>query len=188
MKKIINGFLKKEVQRFGLYVAGLILCLIAVSFIPEVRPLLPVFAVAFSVIIILALSVSVARFLQSKTDTHSLSDNETIMLEQQYTTKHPVYKVAYGEIHLLHDFIISRNKSRLVVIPLSRIEKVDERFRRVGVHKVPYITFVLDTGKHISVDFSSRHYKDGEPVINWLIERIGMEKVERGTEKSSLLR
>lgn len=30
MKKIINGFLKKEVQRFGLYVAGLILCLIAV--------------------------------------------------------------------------------------------------------------------------------------------------------------
>ena len=81
MKKIINGFLKKEVQRFGLYVAGLILCLIAVSFIPEVRPLLPVFAVAFSVIIILALSVSVARFLQSKTDPHSLSDNETIMLE-----------------------------------------------------------------------------------------------------------
>ena len=186
MKKIINGFLKKEVQRFGLYVAGLILCLIAVSFIPEVRPLLPVFAVAFSVIIILALSVSVARFLQSK--THSLSDNETIMLEQQYTTEHPVYKVAYGEIHLLHDFIISRNKSRLVVIPLSRIEKVDERFRRVGVRRVPYITFVLDTGKHISVDFSSRHYKDGEPVINWLIERIGMEKVERGTEKPSLLR
>lgn len=101
MKKVINGFLKKEVQRFGLSMAGLILCLIAVSVIPEAHPLLPVFAVAFSVIVILALSVSVARFLQSKADIHSLSDNETIMLEQQYTTEHPVYKVAYGEIHLL---------------------------------------------------------------------------------------
>lgn len=50
MKKIINGFLKKEVQRFGLSMAGLILCLIAVSVIPEVRPLLPVFAVVFSAI------------------------------------------------------------------------------------------------------------------------------------------
>ena len=188
MKKIINGFLKKEVQRFGLSMAGLILCLIAVSVIPEVRPLLPVFAVVFSAIIILALSVSVVRFLQIKADIHSLSDNETIMLEQQYTTEHLVYKVAYGEIHLLHDFIISRNKSRLIVIPLSRIEKVDERFRREGVHRVPYITFVLDTGKHIPVDFSSRHCKDGEPVINWLIERIGIEKVDRGTEKPSLLR
>ena len=115
--------------------------------------MLPVFAVAFSVIIIFALGVAVTRFLQSKTDTHSLSDNETIMLEQQYTTKHPVYKVAYGEIHLLHDFIISRNKSRLIVIPLSRIEKVDERFRRVGVHRVPYNTFMLATGTHISVAF-----------------------------------
>ncbi|MFR4987994.1 hypothetical protein [Anaerotruncus colihominis] len=188
MKKIINGFLKKEVQRFGLSMTGFILCLIAVSVIPEVRPLLPIFAVAFSVIIILALSASVARFLQSKADIHSLSDNETIMLEQQYATEHPIYKVAYGEIHLLHDFIISRNNSRLIVIPLSRIKKVDERFRRAGIHRVPYITFVLDTGKHIPVDFSSRHYKDGEPVINWLIERIGMEKVERGTEKSSILR
>lgn len=79
MKKIINGFLKKEVQRFGLSMAGLILCLIAVSVIPEVRPLLPVFAVVFSAIIILALSVSVVRFLQIKADIHSLSDNETIM-------------------------------------------------------------------------------------------------------------
>lgn len=188
MKKIINNFLKKEVQRFGLSMAGFILCLIALSVSPEVRPLLPVFAVAFSVIIILGLSISAARFLKSKADIHSLSDNETIMLEQQYTTEHPVYKVAYGEIHLLHDFVIGRHKSRLIVIPLSRLDKVEERFRYVGVHKVPYITFVLDTGKHIPVDFSSRHYKDGEPVINWLIERIGMEKVERGTGKSSLLR
>ena len=89
---------------------------------------------------------------------------------------------------MLHDFIISRNKSGLVIIPLSRIEKVDEHFRREGVHRVPYIIFVLDTGRQIPVDFSSKHYKDGEPVINWLIERIGTEKVERGTEKASLLR
>ncbi len=89
---------------------------------------------------------------------------------------------------MLHDFIISRNKSGLIIIPLSRIEKVDEHFRREGVHRVPYITFVLDTGRQIPVDFSSKHYKDGEPVINWLIERIGTEKVERGTEKASLLR
>ena len=188
MKKIQNNFLKREVQRIGLSMAGLILCLIFVAIIPEVRPMLPVFAVAFPVIIVLALVVLVTHFLQSKAEIHSLSDNETILLEQQYTTNHPVYKVAYGEIHLLHDFIISRNKSGLVIIPLSRIEKIDERFRREGVHRVPYITFVLDTGRQIPVDFSSRHYKDGEPVINWLIERIGTEKVERGTEKSSLLR
>ena len=66
MKKIINGFLKKEVQRFGLYVAGLILCLIAVYFIPEVRPLLPVFAVAFSVIIILLWALQSHAFYKAK--------------------------------------------------------------------------------------------------------------------------
>ena len=158
MKKILHGFLKREIQRFGLSATGLLLCLLFVAVVPEVRPLLPVFAVAFSAIIILALVVSVTWFFsQSRADIRSLSDSETTLLEQQYAANHPVYKVAYGEIHLLHDFVISRNKGRLIIIPLSRIEKVEERFRLMGGRRVPYITFVLDAGKQIPVDFSARH-------------------------------
>lgn len=188
MKKILNDFLKKEIQRLGLNSAGFILCVLAIAVMPEARPLLPVFAAVFFAVIFLALGIFAARFHQGKADIQRLSDSENLLLEQQYAAAHPMYKVAYGEIHLLHDFIVSRNKCRLLVIALSGIEKVDERFRRVGVRRVPYLTFALNTGKRISVDFSARHAKDGDPVTSWLIERLGAEKIERGLDKASIVR
>ena len=189
MKEILNDFLKGAILRFVLSIAGLILCLIFVASVPVIRPLLPIFAVGYPAIIILNLVVSVTRFFtQTRVDIHSLSESETALLEQQYAANHPIYKnkIEYGKIHLLHDFIISMSRGRLIIIPLDRIEKVDKCFRRQGVHGVPYIAFVLDTGKDISVDFLSRYYRN--LVMNWLIERIGTEKVEHGTEKTSLLR
>lgn len=118
-----------------------------------------------------------------------LSDMETMLLDEQYAADHPVYKVVCGKIHLLRGFIITQNRGRLAttVIPLNRIEKVEERFRRMGNRSVPHITFVIDTGKHVHIDFSVQHYKDGEQVINWLIRQIGAEKVERGTDKPNIL-
>ena len=186
MKKILNDFLKGEVQRLCLSIAGLILCLIFVASVPGTRPLLPIFAVGYPAIIILNLVVSVTRFFsQTRADIRSLSESETALLEQQYAVNHPVYKIERGKIHLLHDFIISRSWGRLIIIPLDRIEKVEKCFRRQGVHGIPYITFVLDTGKHIPVDFLSKHYRNS--VMNWLIERIETEDVEYGTEKTNLL-
>ena len=125
----------------------------------------------------------------SRESIDRLSDMKTILLEEQYAMEHPVYKVAHGDIHLLRDFIICRNRGRLTitVIPLNKIKKVEERFRRIGNRSVPHITFVLDTGKHVPVDFSARRYKDGEQVINWLIGQIGAEKVVRGADKPNIL-
>lgn len=125
----------------------------------------------------------------SRERTDKRFDTETIRLEEQYAADHLAYKLAHGEINLLRDFIICRNRrrSRITVIPLNTIEKVEERFRRVGNRSVPHITFVLDTGKRVPVEFSVRNYQDGEQVINWLIGKIGAEKVERGADKPSIL-
>lgn len=190
MKKILNDFLKREIQRFCLSIAGLILCLIFVASVPGIQPLLPIFAVGYPAVIILNLIVSVTRFFSlTKADIRSLSESEKALLEQQYAANHPVYKnkiAEYGNVHLLHDFIISMSWGRLIIIPLDRIENVNRCYRHQGVHGIPYISFVLDTGKDISIDFLSKHGRD--LVWNWLIERIETEKIERGTEKASLLR
>lgn len=185
MKKIQNEFLKREAGRLGLNIAGLILCLILIAVVPETRPLWPVFAVAFFA----AVGVGAARsFAQTRAKADGLSAEEAALLERQYSEDHPVCKAAYGEIHLLQDFIVGRNKGRLIVVPLRQIEKAEERFRRVGGRRVPCLAFALEAGKWISIDFSFGHYKDGEPVVDWLTERIGPEKVVRGTEKPSILR
>ena len=125
----------------------------------------------------------------SRERTDKRFDTEAIRLEEQYAADHPAYKLTHGEINLLRDFIICRNRRRfrITVIPLNTLEKVEERFRRAGKQSAPHITFVLDIGKRVPVEFSVRNCKDGEQVINWLIGKIGAEKVERGADTPSIL-
>lgn len=191
MKKIVNDFLRKEIKRMALGLLALILLWAGIfSFLPEMRRLLfPCFTIFVPVFLLLLLGVTVFRFVRSRANIGGLlSDREAELLERQYTADHPIYRVAYGELHLLDDFVVSRNKGRLIVIPLNRIERVEECFRLVAARIVPYLILVLDTGKRVSLDFSVWHNRDGAPVMSWLSERLGAEKVGYGTNKPGLLR
>lgn len=107
------------------------------------------------------------------------SESWAQQVEREYSEAHPVYKVAYGEIHLMKTCVICRNKRKLMFIPLEQIIKIEERVRLVGVKRVPLLKLTMDAGKNLEIDFSARHCIDGENVVLWFIEQIGEEKVER---------
>ncbi len=91
---------------------------------------------------------------------------------REYAAPHPVYKVAYGEMHLLDACLVCRNRRRLLLIPTEQIVKVDERFRSVGVKKVPLLKFRLDTDETVDIDFSAAHGESGAAVMSWLNEHV----------------
>ena len=100
-------------------------------------------------------------------------------VEEEYGAGHPIYKVSYGEIHLMNTCVICRNKRRLILIPVMEVVRLEEYVRLVGVKRVPLLRFTMDEGKPLEVDFSARHCKDGEEVVSWFIEHIGADKVDR---------
>ena len=113
----------------------------------------------------------------ARTVIGGLTDSDIYLLEKEYLADHPVYRVWQGEINLLPSFIVCRNRGRLLFIPLHKIERVERRFDRIGMRKVPFAKFILDTSQSISIGFSPNHAKDSEAVYTWLAERIGKDKV-----------
>ena len=103
-------------------------------------------------------------------------------VEREYQEPHPVYKVAYGEVHLMKTCVVCRNKRRLIFIPVRQVMELEERFRRVSGRRVPHLKFALDGGTQLEMDFSVAHPGDGEKVVSWFIDQIGPQKVRRGGE------
>ena len=113
----------------------------------------------------------------ARSATSNLTDNDTYLLDKEYTASHPVYKVWQGEIHLMQSFIVCRNRGRLLFIPIHKIERVEHRFDRIGMRKIPFAKFIMDTNQSIAIGFSPNHSKDSEAVFAWLAERLGKDKV-----------
>lgn len=174
MNKIKRDFIAKEL----LSLLGLmVLMAIALGYIifyvkitPAAFLLLPLIVIAFC----LRMSASASGSIKRVCARYSELWQERV--GSQYAAPHPVYRVAYGEIHLLDACIVCRNKRRLILIPTEEIIRVEERFRSVGVKKVPLLLFRLDTDKTIDIDFSASRVRDGEAVLAWLTQRLGPEK------------
>ncbi|MCI8623917.1 MAG: hypothetical protein HFG26_09680 [Provencibacterium sp.] len=177
MEKIKRDFMRREIRRLALCAAGLAACLFVllrcypagISYGP--RLLLGAAAVTGCAALRSALYV--------RAGMNALTDNDAFLLDREYAEPHPVYKVWQGEAHLLPSFIVCRSRGRLLFIPLDKIERVEQRFDRAGLQKIPFAKFIMDTGRSISVGFPLIPSKDSDAVFGWIAERIGSEKVKR---------
>lgn len=175
MEKKKKDFMLKELSRLVFCAIGLTVCaFVLLRYAPKLASCQPMLLPGIAAIIALAAlrSAVFARSAASK-----LTDNDTYLLGKEYTVPHPVYKVWQGEIHLMQSFIVCRNRGRLLIIPIHKIERVERRFDRIGMWQIPFAKFIMDTDQSIAIGFSPNHSKDSKAVFAWLAERLGREKV-----------
>ena len=174
MEKIKRDFILGELRRLALCGIGFALCLfILMRFSPKLAAYQPLLWLAVAAVLVLA---GLRSAVLARTGTGGLTDSDVFQLEKEYPADHPIYKVWQGEIHLLPSFLVCRNRGRLLFIPVHKIERVERRFDRAGMGKIPFARFILDTNRSISIGFSPSHPKDCEAVYTWLGERIGRDK------------
>lgn len=175
MGKIKKDFILKELSRLLLCAIGLAVCsFVLLRYSSEMASYQPLLLPGIVVIIALA---ALRSAILARSATSNLTDNDTYLLDKEYTASHPVHKVWQGEIHLMQSFIVCRNRGRLLFIPIHKIERVEHRLNRVGMRKIPLAKFIMDTDRSIAIGFSPNHSKDSEAVFVWLAERLGKEKV-----------
>lgn len=175
MGKIKKDFMLKELSRLLLCALGLAVCLLVLlRYYAKLAPYRPLLFLGIAAIIALAALRSAA---QARAAVSNLTDVDVYTLEKEYAASHPIYKVWQGEIHLMPGFIVCRNRGRLLLIPIHHIERVERRFDRIGMRRIPFAKFIMNSGQPIAVGFSPNHVKDSEAVFAWLAERLGKEKV-----------
>ncbi len=174
MGKIKKDFMLKELSKFVLYAIGLAVCaFVLLRYSPKLASYQ---MLLLGIVAIIALG-ALRSVMLARSATSNLTDNDTYLLDKEYTASHPVYKVWQGEIHLMQSFIVCRNRGRLLFIPIHKIERVEHRFDRIGMRKIPFAKFIMDTNQSIAIGFSPNHSKDSEAVFAWLAERLGKDKV-----------
>ena len=167
MSKIKRDFIVKELRSL----AGLMLLMaIALGYIISYVKITPL---AFLIIPVIVAAFVLRMYRQASGGLTEYSELWQERVGREYAAPHPVYKVAYGELHLLDACLVCRSKRHLIFIPTEQIVRVDKRFRSVGVKKVPLLKFRLDTDKTVDIDFSAAHCESGEAVLSWLNERLG---------------
>lgn len=175
MGKIKKDFMMKELRRLLLCAIGFAVCsLVLWRCYPKLASCK--LLLLLGIVAILAFA-ALRSAIQARAAISHLTDNDIYLLDQEYTASHPVYKVWQGEIHLLQSFIVCRNRGRLLFIPIHKIERVERRFDRVGMQKIPFAKFIMDTDRSIAIGFSTNHAKDSEAVFAWLAKRLGSDKV-----------
>lgn len=174
MGKIKKDFMLKELSKLLLCALGLAVCLLVLMrYYSKLAPYKPLLFLGIVAMIGLA---ALRSAMQARAATSNLTDVDTYSLEKEYTVPHPVYKVWQGEIHLMKDFIVCRSRGRLIFISIHNIERVERRSDRIGMRKIPFAKFIMNSGQTISVGFSPNHIKDSDAVFAWLSERLGKGK------------
>ncbi len=177
MKIIKRDFMLRELHRLAVCTAGFAVCLfILFKYGIKSFPMQIMLLSAVAAVIVLAV---IRTVIQLHISTYALNDNDIYLLEKEYSAKHPVCKVWQGEMHLMQSFIVCRSRGRLLFIPLHNVERAEERFDRIGMKRVPFVRFIMDTDKSVSVGFPLRYSNDNEKVFSWLTDRLGSEKVRR---------
>lgn len=171
MGKIKRDFLGKEFRRLSLCAVGLAVCLAILSRnYSKLAADLPLLFLAVAVMIGLA---ALRSFFYARAAIGALTDMEIYLLEKEYAAPHLVYRVWQGEMHLLKNFIVCRNRGRLLLIPIHKIERVKRCFNRVGALHIPSAKFIMEAGAPVVIGFSPSHGRDGEVIFAWLAGRIG---------------
>ena len=177
MKNIKKDFIIKEVRSLALYMVLFTALLAYIIFYIRISPLAFLIVPAIILIFMIRLLGQASSAFNNISGQHSESWAQQV--EREYNAAHPIYKVAYGEVHLLKTCVICRNKRKLIFIPPEQIIKIEERVRLVGVKRIPLLRFSMDNGKDLELDFSVKRPEDGEEVILWFIKKLGEDKVER---------
>lgn len=175
MNRIKRDFIVRQMRMLLGYMVLMSFALGYLVVYARVSPL--VFALPVLIMAVFVVRMQIQAGGSFRRDCGQYSELWQERVEKEYDAPHPVYKVAYGEIHLLDTCLVSRNKGRLIFIPMEQIVRVEERFFYVSVKKVPVLKFRLDTDKTVSIEFSAARTKDGGAVLAWLRERLGPEKI-----------
>ena len=142
MGKIRRDFLRGELRRLALCAAGFGLCLLVLLRCwSGGKERLPLLAGIGAVLGLAALRAAA----QAHAGQRELNDGDILLLEREYAAPHPVCRVWQGEIHLLPGILVCRSGGRLLFLPVDRIERVEERFDRIGLRRLPAMKFVMDT-------------------------------------------
>lgn len=174
MDKIKRDFVAKELRSLAGLMVMMAVALGYIIFYVRISPLAFALIPLIITVFVLRMQMQVSGSFRRTCGQYSELWQEQVARE--YNSPHPVYKVAYGELHLLNTCLVCRNKRRLIFIPTEQIVKVEERFHYVGVKKVPLLNFRLDTDKTADIEFSAGHTENGGAVLSWLTERLGPEK------------
>lgn len=170
MKKIKRDFIFKEFRRLALCAAGFAVCMFVLFMCyPEFSSIQKPFVLGAIAVIVLS---ALRSLMQVYLSTRDFTDSDCYLLEKEYTSPHPVYKVWQGEMHMMQSFIVCRNRGRLFVMPIHEIEKAERHFNTIGMRKIPVVKFIMDTDHSVSIGFSVNRPKDGEAIFEWLKERI----------------
>ncbi len=173
MRKLQRDFLLGEWRRLALCAVGFLACvLILMRFSPKLAPRLPLLLAAIAAILAFA---ALRSAILARRAIGGLTDVALYTLENEYAAPHPVGRLWQGEIHLLHSFVVCRSRGRLLILPIHRIARVEHRFDRIGMQKLPFAKFVLDNGQTLSVGFAPSHPADSDAVFAWLAKRLKEE-------------
>lgn len=171
MKKVLRDFMWKEARRLALCGLGLAACLLVLARCsPGLASRRLWLALGIPAVIGLA---ALRSALLARAGAGGLTDQDIYLLEREYAGPHPVYRVWQGEVHLTESFLICRSRGRLLFLPLHRIERVERRFNRTAIGRIPLARFILDNGKSVAIGFSPNHSRDSEAVFLWLASRLG---------------
>ena len=66
-------------------------------------------------------------------------------------------------------------KAEILREGLRRIERVEERFDRIGLRRLPAMKFVMDTGRTVSIGLSPHCPEDGRAVLAWFAGHAGQK-------------
>lgn len=175
MQKMKRDFIVRELSSLMLLLALMAACMLYLILYVKITPGILLFIPLLAAVFVLRMSRQAAVSFIQCCGVRSESWQEQV--GEEYVAAHPVYRVAYGEIHLLKSCLVCRCKRRLLFLPADEILEVQARFRLVGVRRVPVLTFTMENGRNLEVDFSARHPQDGQAVIDWLFGHIGGEKM-----------
>lgn len=175
MQKIKRDFVVRELVSLLSLMALMAACLLYLIFYAGITSgvllIIPLLAAVF----VLRMLRQAAVSFQQCCGVRSESWQERV--GEEYAATHPIYKVAYGEMHLLESCLVCRCKRRLLFIPTDEILTVQAHFRLVGARRIPVLKFTMENGRNPEVDFSVRRPQDGRTVIRWLSCLLGEERM-----------
>lgn len=98
-------------------------------------------------------------------------------IARDYSTSHPICKVFQGQLHLLPDCIVCRNRGQLWMVMLSQIETIRQFTPRKTYWTVSTLELQTDSAEKYQIEFFGNHKKEVKQVISWMQEqnsRIGI--------------
>ena len=92
-------------------------------------------------------------------------------IQIDFQKPHPIYKLFFGEVHLLPDCLICRQRGQLCLLPLEQITTLRsiQYSKTYGLSKSLMIQ--MNTGRKYQLEFTTSRQKEIPLVISWIQEK-----------------